>query len=450
MSISSLQHVSRKLKNGGMVMVLDTGAVIDPESDAMIQAMHSRSTGGIKHHLKILAKKGAKDFMANFYVGYGHKSIGDCGTITLFIEGISMLAAKAIQDWHLYSGQEASTRYVDFSRQAFIDPVDTKESNEILENWRKFYLDAMEPVKKSLKEKFPIQDGEAEGIYDKAIAARAFDILRGFLPAGASTNIAWHSNMRQVADKLALLRHHPLAELRDVAEKLKEVLLEVYPSSFGHQIFDTTEKYNKEWMQNDYYFSHEAYPETTLLANGINKDLLKDYQTALETRPMKTELPKIVAEAGTMQFGFMLDFGSFRDIQRHRAVIQRMPLLTTQHGLEEFYLDSLPDDLKAKAQELVSSQEEKIVKLNIDPATAQYYIAMGYNLPNRLTGDLPAVVYLVELRATRFVHPTLQKRAIEMANILDKEFSDYGLKLHLDEDPGRFDVKRGEHDIVIK
>ena len=75
MSISSLQHVSRKLKNGGMVMVLDTGAVIDPESDAMIQAMHSRSTGGIKHHLKILAKKGAKDFMANFYVEIGRAHV---------------------------------------------------------------------------------------------------------------------------------------------------------------------------------------------------------------------------------------------------------------------------------------------------------------------------------------------------------------------------------------
>ena len=77
--------------------------------------------------------------MANFYVGYGHKSIGDCGTITLFIEGISMLAAKAIQDWPLYSGQEASTRYVDFSTQAFIDPVATKDSQEILEAWRSFY-----------------------------------------------------------------------------------------------------------------------------------------------------------------------------------------------------------------------------------------------------------------------------------------------------------------------
>jgi len=450
MSIDLLKHTVKKLDSGGMVMILDTGAVIGPESQAMIQALHSRSTGGVKQHLEILAKKGAENFMANFYVGYGHKSIGDCGTITLFIEGISMLAAKAIQDWPLYSGQEASTRYVDFSQQAFINPVGTAEANEILENWRKFYLASREPVESHLKKQFPIQEGETEKIYDKAIAARGFDILRGFLPAGASTNIAWHSNMRQVADKLALLRHHPLEEVRHIADKIQEALMEVYPSSFGHEIFETTENYNDQWMNEDYYFTHDAYPETTLLHNGLDIKLLETYRKILATRPFKTELPKFVAQAGTVQFGFMLDFGSFRDIQRHRAINQRMPLLTTEHGLEKFYLNSLPEEVRQKAETIVASQEEKIKKLDIQPELAQYYTAMGYNLPNMVRGDLPALVYLIELRSTRFVHPTLQRRAIEMAGILVHEFGKFGLKLHLDDDPGRFDVKRGEHDIVMK
>ena len=339
---------------------------------------------------------------------------------------------------------------MDFSKQAFIDPVGSKESNEILENWRQFYLDSRAPVEAHLKEQFPIQEGETEKIYDKAISARGFDILRGFLPAGASTNIAWHSNMRQVADKLALLRHHPLEEVKHIADKIQEALLESYPSSFSHEIFETTENYNHQWMNEDYYFTHEAYPKTSILYNGIDTELLKTHKKVLEARPFKTEIPKFVAQTGMVQFGFMLDFGSFRDIQRHRAVTQRMPLLTTEHGLEQFYLDSLPEDVRKKAGEIVASKEEKIKKLKLEPETAQYYTAMGYNLPNRIAGDLPALVYLVELRATRFVHPTLQKRAIEMANILEKEFGSYGLKLYLDEDPGRFDVKRGEHDIVMK
>ena len=96
-----LQHTCVKLSRGE-VIVLDTGAVIDAEATAMLQALHSRSTGGLRSHLKVLEKKGADNFMQSFYVGYGHKSIGDCGTTTVFIESVSMLAAKAIQDNPLY------------------------------------------------------------------------------------------------------------------------------------------------------------------------------------------------------------------------------------------------------------------------------------------------------------------------------------------------------------
>src|SRR6266571_8561229 len=105
MEFSELKHVRRSLKSGGRVVVLDTGALITAEAAAMLQALHSRSIGGVDSHLEKLAKKGATDFMNTYYVGYGDKSIGDCGTTTLFIEGISMLAAKAIQNSPLYNGQ---------------------------------------------------------------------------------------------------------------------------------------------------------------------------------------------------------------------------------------------------------------------------------------------------------------------------------------------------------
>jgi len=75
---------------------------------------------------------------------------------------------------------------------------------------------------------------------------------------------------------------------------------------------------------------------------------------------------------------------------------------------------------------------------------------MGYRTANRLTGDLPAIVYLVELRATRFVHPTLQVRAHQMANVLKERLGKYGLNLHIDSEVGRFDIRRGAQDIIKK
>ncbi|MFA6077055.1 MAG: FAD-dependent thymidylate synthase [Candidatus Paceibacterota bacterium] len=447
-NIDNLKHSQVQIKGGGKVIVLDTGSVIGPEADAMLQALHSRSVGGLESHLKILSEKGPNNFMKNFYVGYGHKSIGDCGSTSLFIEGISMLTAKAIQDWALYSGQESSTRYIDFQTQPFKNILGTKEGEDILESYRKFYVEALQPTKEYLKSQFPLDAGEKENIYIKAIDARAFDILRGFLPAGSATNVAWHTNLRQAADKIMLLRHHPLEEVRNVAKAIEEALRMAFPNSFGHERYENTENYNKEWMEKDYYYHDKNCPDFKMVNNSINTDLLP--RKILQSRPIKTELPKYLAEAGNLQFEFLLDFGSFRDLQRHRAVIQRMPLLTTEIGFEKWYLGELPKELKNKAELFLKKQEQKVNNLKISKEEKQYYTAMGYLTSNRLTGNIPALVYLAELRATRFVHPTLRKRAKMIADTLSELLGKFGLVMHLDKEIDRFDIKRGEHDIVLK
>jgi len=343
------KHAVEKLSQGGFVLVLNTEAKIDGQAEAMLQALHSRSTGGIKSHLQVLKEKGAENFMEQFYVGYGHKSIGDCGSATIFVEEVSMLAAKAIQDWRLYSGQEASTRYVDFSQQKFLNPIGSKAGEEILEDWRRFYLAAQAPLREHLKKQFLRREGEDEKIYDKAIKARVFDVTRSFLPAGATTNLAWRMNFRQFADELMLLRHHPLEEVRDIAEKTEKALGKMYKSSFGQERFSHTEKYNLEWMQKKYYYRHKQAKDFKLIYDKVDRKALSEYKELLKKRPFKTELPPAIAECGMAAYEFLLDFGSFRDLQRHRAIAQRMPLLTRAHGFNPWYLNSLPADLRKKA-----------------------------------------------------------------------------------------------------
>lgn len=444
-----LQHVEKPLSSGGFVFVLDTGATIDAQAEAMLQALHSRSTGGIKSHLEVLKKKGAENFMERFYVGYGHKSIGDCGSVTVFVEGISMLAAKAIQDWRLYSGQEASTRYVDFSRQAFINPLGSEEGNEILEAWRAFYLRAQGPVQEYVKVQNPIQGGEDEKLYEKAIIARAFDITRSLLPAGASTNVAWRMNLRQFADEIMLLRHHPLDEVREIGEKTEEALRGMFPQSFGHKRYERTEEYNKQIMD-DYYYQHADASDFMFVFDGIDRGMLGKYRALLESRPEKTELPNALAESGVLSYEFLLDFGSFRDLQRHRAVVQRMPLLTRRHGFHEWYLSSFPAELRVELESFIKEQGLRIDTLQTSDEIKQYYTPMGYKVPCRIVGDLKALVYLVELRSTRFVHPTLVLQALNLIRDMKERFSEFGLVIHQDKEPNRFDIKRGAHDIVMK
>ncbi len=450
-NIENLRHTELALPQGGKVVVLDPGATLTAEMTAMLQALHSRSIGGINDHLRVLAERGAAKFMSSYYVGYGHKSIGDCGTAIVFVEGISMLAAKALQDSPLYNGQESSTRYIDYAAQPLLNPLGTAAGKDVLERWRTFYLQAVSEMKATLPTRHPRQPEEKETVYDKAITARAFDICRGFLPAGAATNVAWSTTLRQFADRILQLRHHPLAEVRDIATVLEGALLAAYPNSFNQEKkrYDKTEAYLAEAAKH-YYFHDPNITAAKLVRDGVDHEGLAAYRGLLLSLPQKTELPKWLGAYGEVGLAFPLDFGSFRDLQRHRALNQRMPLLTAELGFADWYLEELTPELRTAALALLTEQKERVANLATTPEIAQYYQPMGYRVSNLLSGDLPALVYMLELRSASTVHPTLVKVVQELGQLLIEQYADLGLTLHLATDGGRFDVKRGLQDIVLQ
>lgn len=420
----------------------------NPEDIAMMQALYSRSAASVTEHLEKVKASGSGKFMESFYVGYGHESIGDCGSTTIFIEGVSMLAAKAIQDWPLYSGQETSTRYIDMSKQRIEDPLGTEQSAAILKRWMDFYISKQEEVATHLKTIFPRKEEEKEAVYEKAIKARAFDSLRSFLPAGATTQLAWHTNLRQAARKLALLTHHPDATIRELAKQIHTKLSERYAHSFTHKLYEATEQY-RDMMAKEYtYFKPNQCPVEVTCSTTITPAMLDEYKNAITTRPPKTELPLFMLDLGLVSYEFQLDFGSFRDLQRHRNGVCRMPLLTTRFGFHPWYLEQLPMNVRQEAEQLIKEQTEAIKALNTDEITAQYYVAMGFKVPCKVTYGLPATVYTIELRSGKTVHPTMRQVAQGMAKTLQEKLPN--LTLHADMDQDDWDVRRGLQDITKK
>ena len=419
----------------------------NPEDTAMMQALYSRSAKSVVEHVEKVKQSGSGKFMETFYVGYGHASIADCGSTTLFIEGISILGDKAIQDWQLYSGQETSTRYIDMSKQAIIDPIGTSESKAILDNWMSFYISNQEKIQNFLMTKYPRQASEDEGMYIKAIKARGFDTMRGFLPAGITTQLSWHTNLRQAWDKIALLNHHPLLEVRETAEKILKQLQEKYTHSFSHQIFEEQEAYRELSVKKYSYLAPDkngAFKFNT----AVRADELDKYKDIIDSRPIKTGLPNFLGELGNFSFDFILDYGSFRDIQRHRNGVCRMPLLTTELGFNEWYLEQLPEDLHQEAIKLITEQTLAISKLETTPEIKQYYIAIGFNIFGRVSYPLPAAVYVMELRNGKAVHPSLRKLARKMSDAVSEKFPN--LKMYIDLDLDDWDVRRGLQDITLK
>ncbi len=420
----------------------------NPEDNAMLQALYSRSAKSVAEHVDKVRASGSGKFMSTFYVGYGHASIADCGSTTMFIEGISILGDKAIQDWPLYSGQETSTRYIDMGRQPIIDPIGSAASKQILDAWMDFYNDSQEPMREHLMAKYPRQADEDEGVYAKAIKARGFDSLRGFLPAGITTQLSWHSNLRQAWDHLALLRHHPLEEVRQTAESILSGLKEKYPNSFSHQPTQEQEAYREDFTRRFSYFPPVGSSCPKKMETTIKPEELAKYQDLIDRRPAKTGLPIFLGDLGTCTFEFPLDFGSFRDLQRHRSGLCRMPLLTTSLGFNRWYLEQLAESLKAQAEVLIAKQTEMIDALEASPEIKQYYTAIGFDVACRFSFPLPAAAYVIELRSGRTVHPSLRQIAHWMHESLTQALPN--LRLYSDLSPDDWDVRRGLADIIKK
>ena len=469
-------------RNSADVILIDALA---PEESAMSQALYSRKPKSILFLLVQVFKKGPKSFMALYYSEYGHNSIGDCGSITLHFENVSMLAAKDIQNWALYNGQEASTRYLNFFGRIIIQPIlgwlktsylyiakrklnakgistisksfkeahpevinSTPTGKVIQEKWMGFYEKHMPVVRAYVSELNPISEDQDQGQYDKAVNARAFDIMRAFLPAGMTTLVSWHGNIRQIRDHLAIMKYSPNLEVARISETALKLLKQKYPSSFEQKVYEESENYLKNRAIETSYFFEETVPEFEIDDSNFNPKRLEKYHSLMATRPVKTELPPEVGEAGTVNVRFKIDFGSFRDAQRHRKGSYRMPLLTTKYGFHQWYLDRLPEATKQEAEALIAELVPEINTLPCDDIEKQYYIPMGFKVLADFTWPFDQCVYVAELRSGDTVHPTFRVDAQEIARWIEKVAPYAALHVNYNED--KWSYKRGKQDIVEK
>jgi len=329
--------------------------------------------------------------------------------------------------------------------QAILNFLGT-EGESIQKGWMGMYKHLLSILVPHLKERFPLVEGQDPTTWERSIKAKAFDIARGFLPAGATTFVGWHTTLREARDHLIELRNHPLKEVRDVAEHASKLLHQKYPASGFDKVYPGQETYVAQYMRDFAYME----PENMDVFWKDNFDLaaISRHKAVLTNRPSKAELPAFLRKYGNATISFLLDFGSFRDLQRHRSATVLMPPLTTQYGFHQWYLDQIPEDHRKVVMTFIEQQIELIENLSCDPHTRQYYIAMGFQVACEVTGGLPSIVYITELRSGQTVHPTLRVVAQKMATELTEIFPT--MNLHHDPSPDEWNIKRGSQTIVRK
>jgi thymidylate synthase ThyX len=476
------------------ITLLPDYILADPEVTAMLQAFYSRSAMPIRERLEELGDnlEKIKEALAKYYIGYNHDSIGDCGNAVVFFEGCSMVFTKAVQDHPLFNGQETSTRFITFTASGLVCPefydVNPSVAKEVQESWMAFYETHLPTIIAKLHEHFPHDESSSitKTQWNASVNARAFDIMRTFLPAGTTTQFSFFGSLRTLRDALSSLLFHASSEVRREASAALNILSAEYPSAFSAPKYSETQA---EYIASNGFAIHQnftsvllalsSYPEvagslsttidwteqrlTSLRWASIqtkgpiiteNYFKLRDCEkSVLNTRPKGVKVPYHYGRFANFNVDFLLDFGSYRDIQRHRNCKNPLPLLTNRFGIHPWYLDqlaALDSTICSAAYDLIETNYNKLLGEEVltynDLVALQYVHPMGMMVAVEMNLALDEMFYISELRSSKTVHPTLRPIAQAMARTL----AEYDLEVYWDNSEDGFVPYRGKQDIIKK
>src|SRR6202165_2635352 len=174
----------------------------------------------------MVAVRRAEEFYERVLVGYGDDSVAELAGAHVAVERTSTLAAKALGDSRIgIPPLEKSTRYVRSDRPGPAGRYLFYRGPELAHPAYEPAADALftaysgmvEPVTDAIRTRFPIEAGETDRAWQPGTRAKALDLLRGLLPAGALTNLGLFGNGRAFEYLITKMSAHELPECRQLA-----------------------------------------------------------------------------------------------------------------------------------------------------------------------------------------------------------------------------------------
>lgn len=361
-----------------------------PEKSAYALARYSRSPDSIHQSLEWVRGHDSQKFLESYYFQYGHASIADLGHAIFCFEGISELAAIAIEDEPLWDGQAKSSRYQDFSATGIVTPpelagteaesVYTGAARSLIES----YLALHAKVLAHLIEKHPRPGEMKPDAYRRTMAARAYDVVRYLLFLGIPTNIGQVTSIRTIEKQMRRLGASGYAEVREIASEMKQACAEppacvwdqataqepLAPTLARHAEPDTfSEQVRRNvaaWAEANLRARAAPAPSAacvdllqpagaqdeivaTLLYAATNLRFRDLYETvsgwsaaqkrevidaALAGKSRHDELPREFRSGYGFVFDIVTDIGAYRDLHRHRRCQQIRQEYTAGLGCE--------------------------------------------------------------------------------------------------------------------
>ncbi|BAB60613.1 hypothetical protein [Thermoplasma volcanium GSS1] len=352
---------------------------------------------------------------------------------------------------------------------------DAKDYVQLCDNLFEFYSKALPQVEDYLRHKFPqdklvfqnaggktlteMDQNEkkiAERSYINAVRSRALDDVRYILPASTLTNIGISGNGRALIHLIQKLMEYEIPETtklaKDIYDELKPELPQLIDDALsGHGLeiinfkknlmglfpYDLTGNFERIRLLSygeedkelrkvasliEYPFHGDAaslYSRSSESYVKYMKELIESIRSLRANRRMK---PGRAFESVNYVFELNLNYGSFRDLQRHRFLgIIRKPL-TAAYGYDTPPVISAIDELKTQYDELMANSSSFYQRLRekYGPWISQYVVPFAFKYPITFSTNLSEVTYFVELRSTAQAHFDLRDIAVSMYREVSK------------------------------
>lgn len=441
-----------------------------PETIAVAFAKTSRSPQPFDEIAAELNDESSARFHEKWVVGYGHSSVAEHAVLHLALENVSRLAIETIEANRLASYTEKSTRYQLWDEDAFYLPdelVGSPYEGDYARLCRRLfetYLQCIPPVKAWLRETMPRAEGETDNAYERRLAPAAVDVGRFLLPAASLANVGVTINARALEYAICKLLSSPLAEVRAIGERLREVgqletptlikyaacneYLLAVEAKMSHMAQDIMAPIDDQrdfsmikWDQD----GQERILAAVLLRFGDQAGFQHCYDHVASLSPeQKARLSAdLMADRGPydqplrefefaqMSFEAVMDQGAYFEFKRHRMMTQTVQPLTaalgfavpkgiTASGCEADYLDVMH-------QAGVLYDRIK----NDFPAVASYVIPNGFNRRVLFTMNLREVFHFCRLRGAENAHFSIRRVAYQMAEAVKQAYPLLGAYLDL-------------------
>jgi thymidylate synthase ThyX len=316
---------------------------------AAVAARYSRNNQGLEDIIAKIPKDNPDKAIDSIFnmVDYGHQSIADMAILPFRLDGISLYAAYIL--WSMAprgSGQESSTRYLNFSTTTQLkqEPEGFQEFNaqafkiyaKAIHFWKELEKEAPErirlPAALAAAKKQGNLDAKTQRTIDRITRNFVFDRSRYFLPYGCSTNMFLILSARDWTEICQNLRSHPLPELKDIGSEIFKVLKTASPRMTRHaNATDYCTKFieNELAMQRKAAIAQDDIPQGEQCLTPIEDGAFLRIQENMVCAGMDEALkyhPHRYAPIGSkisllgVNFGWeKIAFAELRDLNRHRT-----------------------------------------------------------------------------------------------------------------------------------